>query len=108
MEYAKLARFPASAVYRAEAARLMQTELRAATRAQRILFASESEAETFRTLCPGNNRIFSLKTPVNPRAVLKGPWAADPTVLFTGNLDHYPNADAAVQLLADIFPRVRK
>ncbi|MHC4471896.1 MAG: glycosyltransferase [Planctomycetota bacterium] len=106
MEYSNLARFPASTLYRAEATRLLNTELRAAARAQRILLASPEESEVFKQLCPGNARIMPLKTPVNPRAQLKGPWSAEPTIIFAGNLDHFPNWDAAVRLLVEIFPRV--
>jgi sugar transferase (PEP-CTERM/EpsH1 system associated) len=106
MEYSNLSRFPASTIYRAEATRLLNTELRAAARAQRIVFASPEEAEVFKKLAPGNGRIAALKSPVNPRAKLKGPWSAEPTMLFAGNLDHFPNWDAAVRLLVEIFPRV--
>jgi sugar transferase (PEP-CTERM/EpsH1 system associated) len=108
LEYANLSRFPAAAVYRAEASRLLTVERKAAELAQRVLFASEDEAETFRAVCPAHReKVLSLKTPANPRAPLEGPWAADPTILFAGHLDHFPNADAAVRLLAEVFPRVR-
>ncbi len=106
-EYSRLSRFPASAMYKAESSRLMQTELGAAAQAQRILFASENEAAAFRALCPENERIVALKTPVNPRTPNPGPWAAEPTVLFTGHFDHFPNNDAAHRLLTDIFPRIQ-
>ena len=108
MEYANLSRFPASAVYRAEAARLQQVELRGVARAQRTLVASEQEAVALREICPVNSRIAALKSPVNPRAQLPGPWAAEPTVLLNGSLDHFPNADAAVWFLTKVFPIVRQ
>jgi sugar transferase (PEP-CTERM/EpsH1 system associated) len=107
-EYADYSRFPASAIYRAESSRLLATELKAAAQAQRVLFAGEREAAAFRALVPQNDRIVSLKTPVNPRTPGHGPWSAEPTVLFTGHFDHFPNGDAAMRLLADIFPRIRK
>jgi sugar transferase (PEP-CTERM/EpsH1 system associated) len=106
-EYSRIAKFPASAMYKAESARLMQIELRAAALAQRVIFASEMEATAFRGLCPDNDRIVTLKTPVNPRTPSQGPWAGDPTVLFTGHFDHFPNGDAAFRLLTDIFPRIK-
>lgn len=106
-EYANLARFPASAMYKAESARLVQTEVKAAQKVQRIMFAAEKEAIAFRAICPDNERIVTLKTPVNPRTPNHGPWAADPTILFTGHFDHFPNGDAAHRLLTDIFPRIK-
>ncbi len=108
LEYARLARFPSAAVYRHEAARLLTVERRAAADADRVLLASEEEAESFRALCPeAAEKIHSVKTPVNPRAPLEGSWAATPTILFTGHLDHLPNADAATHLVTEIFPRVK-
>ena len=107
MEYANLSRFPASAVYRAESLRLMHTELKGAEEVQRVILSSRDEAEVFRGVCSDHEGVEALKTPVNPRAPLSGPWSADPTILFTGNLDHFPNADAAVHLMKDIFPRVK-
>ena len=106
-EYSKLSRLPSAAVYRAEGARLMSVELRAARAAQRVVFASKAEVDAFSAICPDNPRLTALKTPVNPRAPLRASWAADPTILFTGHLDHFPNADAATRLLVDIFPRIK-
>ncbi len=108
LEYAHLSRLPARAVYRAEAARLLQTERRAAARAQRTLLASEDEARALRSLCPANPRIVSLKTPVNPRAPMRGAWGSEPTILLPGHLDHFPNRDAALRFLRVILPRIRE
>jgi sugar transferase (PEP-CTERM/EpsH1 system associated) len=108
LEVANLVRFPMSAVHRAEATRLLGVESRAAAMASRILLASESEAEAFRGMVPDNQRIAALKTPVNPRAPLAGPRASEPTILLSGHLDHYPNADSAVRFLCEVFPRIRE
>jgi sugar transferase (PEP-CTERM/EpsH1 system associated) len=108
LEYSRLSRFPASAIYRAEAARLRQVELFAAERAQRTVFASKDEMNAFALSVPSAQRMSVLKSPVNPRAPLLGPWAADPTILFAGHLDHFPNSDAAIRFVGDTFPRIKK
>jgi len=108
LEYSHLSRFPARAIYRAEAARLRQVEILAAERAQRTVFASRDEMNAFAVSVPGAPRISTLKSPVNPRAPLLGPWAADPTILLAGHLDHFPNSDAAIRFVGDIFPRIKK
>jgi len=107
LEYAHLSRFPARAIYRAEASRLQQVELRAASLAQRTVFGSKEEAQVFRAICHWNDRICSLKTPVSPRAPLLGPWSGEPSILFAGHLDHFPNGDAAIRFLVEMLPRIR-
>jgi sugar transferase (PEP-CTERM/EpsH1 system associated) len=106
LEYSHLSRFPQKTVYKAEAARLRQVELRGAATAQRTIFASEAEAEAFRELWPQPDRIGVVKTPVSPRAPLLGPWAPDPTILLAGHLDHFPNADAALWFTVEVFPKI--
>jgi sugar transferase (PEP-CTERM/EpsH1 system associated) len=108
LEQANFARFPASSIYRAEASRLLKVEIEGARNAHRILFASQAEADLFSEAAPDAKGVAAVKTPVNPRASLSGAWAAEPTVLFTGNLDHFPNRDAAKLLLTDLFPRIRR
>jgi sugar transferase (PEP-CTERM/EpsH1 system associated) len=108
LEQARFARFPASSIYRAEASRLMRVEREGLQNAHRVLFASDSEARHFETLFPEAKGIAAVKTPVNPRASLRGSWSAEPSILFTGNLNHFPNRDAAGLLLNDIFPRIKQ
>jgi sugar transferase (PEP-CTERM/EpsH1 system associated) len=107
-EYSHLSRFPARAIYRTEAARLRQVEQFAAANAQRTVFAAKEELKAFSAVNKDCDRVAALKSPVNPRAPLLGPWAADPTILFAGHLDHFPNSDAAIRFIGDIFPRIKK
>jgi glycosyltransferase involved in cell wall biosynthesis len=83
-------------------------ELFAAERAQRTVFASKDELNAFAVSVPSAQRMSVLKSPVNPRAPLLGPWAADPTILLAGHLDHFPNSDAAIRFIGDIFPRIKE
>ncbi|MEN8151502.1 MAG: glycosyltransferase family 4 protein [Planctomycetota bacterium] len=107
-EYSELSRFPSSTVYRAEASRLRQVEIFAAERANRTVFASKDELDAFAAAAPDAKRLSVLKSPVNPRAPLLGPWASDPTILLPGHLDHFPNVDAATRFVAEVFPKIKE
>lgn len=101
------AKFPASTMFRREGARLLSVETQAARDYQRVLLASETEAEVLRGLCTGNQRIVALKTPAPPHAPLLRRPSGVPTLLLTGHMDHLPNADAALWFAREVFPRVR-
>jgi glycosyltransferase involved in cell wall biosynthesis len=72
------------------------------------VFAAKEELKAFAAMNKDCDRVAAVKSPVNPRAPLLGPWAADPTILLAGHLDHFPNSDAAIRFIADIFPRIKK
>lgn len=106
-EYGEMRGMLASAVFRREAARLRQIELAAARDYQRVILASETEAEVLRGLCPGSKRIASLKTPAPPHAPLIRRASGVPTILIAGNLDHLPNQDAVLHFVRDVYPLIR-
>lgn len=105
--YGDQAKFPVSAMFRREGSRLLSVETQAARDYQRVLLASETEAEVLRGLCTGNQRIAALKTPAPPHAPLLRRPSGVPTLLLTGHMDHLPNADAALWFAEHVFPRVR-
>src|SRR5262245_42383170 len=107
-EYGGMRRFLASAVFRREAARLRQIELSAAREYQRVLLASETEAEVLRGLAPGCKRIAALKTPAPPHAPLFRRPSGVPTIVLAGHLDHMPNQDAVLHFVRDVFPLIRQ
>ena len=106
-EYGDRLGFVASAVFRRESNRLMQLETQAVRDYQRVLLASETEAEVLRGLAPGQRRIASLKTPAPPHAPLIRRASGVPTILITGHLDHLPNQDAVRQFATQVFPHIR-
>ncbi len=106
-DYAHRERFPTSAVFRREGARLMTVEQRAAREFHRVLLASETEAEVLRSLVPGCQRIMSLKTPAPPHAPLLRRASGVPTLLIAGHLDHIPNSDAVAHFARNVFPTIR-
>jgi len=99
--------FLASAVFKREGSRLRDLETQAAREYQRVLLASDTEAEVLRGLCPGNRRIVSLKTPAPPHAPLLRRPAGVPTILLAGHMDHLPNQDAAIHFARNVFPHIR-
>jgi glycosyltransferase involved in cell wall biosynthesis len=106
-EYGEKQGFLANAVFRREAARLRSVEMSAVREYQRVLLASDVEADVLRGLAPGCRRIASLKTPAPPHAPLMRRPSGVPTILFAGNLDHQPNQDAVTHFVKDVLPLIR-
>ena len=106
-EYGETRGLVASAVFRREAARLRQIELNATKDYQRVILASETEAEVLRGLAPGCKRIVALKTPAPPHAPLLRRASGVPTIVMAGHLDHLPNQDAVVHFVRDVYPLIR-
>jgi polysaccharide biosynthesis protein PslH len=106
-EYGEMKGLVASAMFRREAARLRQVELNATHDYQRVMLASETEAEVLRGLVPGSKRIVSLRTPAPPHAPLLRRASGVPTILIAGHLDHQPNQDAVLHFARDVFPLIR-
>ncbi|MCG3135023.1 MAG: hypothetical protein HMLKMBBP_02516 [Planctomycetes bacterium] len=97
----------ASAVFRREAARLRGLESQSAKDFQRVILASDTEADVLRGLCQGSRRIVSLKTPAPPHAPLLRRPAGVPTILLAAHMDYLPNQDAAKAFVDDVFPAIR-
>ena len=107
-QYGDATGFLTSAVFRREGSRLRELEIQAAREYQRVLLASDTEAEVLRGLTPGNRRIASLKTPAPPHAPLIRRQAGVPTILLAGHMDHLPNQHAAIYFVREVFPKVRE
>lgn len=106
-DFADRRSFPASTVFRREGARLMNLEIQSVREFQRVLLASETEAEVLRSLANGSRRVTSLKTPAPPHAPLLRRASGVPTLLIAGHMDHLPNRDAAIHFARRVFPRIR-
>ena len=107
IEYGSRRPFPSSVVFKREGNRLMHLETQAVSDYQRVLLASQTEAEVLRGLTTGSRRIVSLKTPAPPHAPLIRRASGVPTILFAGHLDHHPNRDALKAFATNVFPRIR-
>jgi len=112
--YARRSRWPASAVWAREARLLLAYERQAAMACERVLFVSEPECRRFGELAPETQgRIDWCENGVDlesfsPAAGLANPWPDPaPRLVLTGNMDYWPNADAAVFFAREVMPLLR-
>jgi sugar transferase (PEP-CTERM/EpsH1 system associated) len=112
-EYAKIARFPMRAVWAREARTLLAYERQAASSCARTYFVSAPEAERFAALAPEcAGTVAALDNGIDlarfsPAHAFASPFDGDGnTLVFTGHMDYWPNADAVVWFARDIMPRL--
>ncbi|MGH7278663.1 MAG: TIGR03087 family PEP-CTERM/XrtA system glycosyltransferase [Candidatus Rokuibacteriota bacterium] len=95
-------------IYRLEGRRLRRHEIAAAGAASRCLVVTRHEEEILRSLAP------FAPTTVIPNGVdleyfVPAPEPSDePTIVFTGAMDYFPNVDAVTYFTREIFPEVRR
>ncbi len=113
-EYAKTSRWPMRAVWAREGRTLFAYERKAAMACERTLFVSAPECRRFAELAPeARDRLDWLEQGVDlerfsPNAVLDNPYPdAAPRLVFTGNMDYWPNADAAIFFAREVMPLLR-
>ena len=110
-EYAKKSAYPMKAVWAREARTLLTYERRAAAACDYTFFVTESETKRFAELAP---EAASRSKPVecgvdldrfSPSATYESPFAdAAVNIVFTGNMDYWPNADAVIWFAQEIMP----
>lgn len=107
-QYAAHRPFPASLVYGLESRRLRRAELAAARLATRCLVATGEEQRLLRAIAPGASCTV-VPNGVDLDYFVPAPSRADvPTIVFTGAMDYFPNADAVTCFAQTVFPRVRR
>ncbi len=112
--YAGTAAFPMRHVWQREARTLLAYERHAAMACEATLFVSPQEAGRFAELAPETqDRLHAVENGVDldrfsPTAVYDTPFtSAGPHLVFTGNMDYWPNADAVAWFAADVMPLLR-
>ena len=116
-QYAQKKRWPASLVYRYEAARLLAYEREVARSCDAALFVSREEAALFRHLAPesaartGHVGNGVDTTYFSPGFCAEGgadnPYpAGQRAIVFTGAMDYWPNIDAVSWFAREILPQV--
>jgi sugar transferase (PEP-CTERM/EpsH1 system associated) len=113
-EYASKSRYPMRAVWAREARTLLAYERRAAAACAWSFFVSEPEAARFAELAPEvASRVVAVECGVDlsrfsPDAAYDSPFVAGSVnLVFTGNMDYWPNADAALWFARDVMPLMR-
>lgn len=114
-EYARHHRGPLGWLYGREGRELLAYERRVAAQAEHGFFATEKEAEMFRSLAPEcaervsalcNGVDFDYFAPQDERA---SPYAAgELPLVFTGAMDYWPNIDAVSWFAAEMLPALRQ
>jgi polysaccharide biosynthesis protein PslH len=113
-DYARHRPWPICAFYRREGARLLRYECDVAARAAASIFVTEDEAKPLRTtLRDSAARVVTIRNGVDsvyfaPSPDRDSPFPpAERPVVFTGAMDYWPNADAAIWFGREVLPRVR-
>lgn len=115
VDYGRLHRWPMSWVYRREAACLLKEERRGAQQARLSLFATQREAELFRSLAPesaarvevlgnGVDTVYFDALPSRPSPYASGQLP----IVFVGTMDYHPNVDAVCWFVKEILPQLRQ
>jgi len=114
-EYGASAKFPMRLVWQREARTLLAYERRAAAACNWSFFVSEPEAARFRELAPESAaKTVAVECGVDlqrfsPDDVYQSPFDEDgPCLVFTGNMDYWPNADAAIWFAREVMPGLRE
>jgi sugar transferase (PEP-CTERM/EpsH1 system associated) len=114
-DYASRRRWPAAAVFRREAHRLLRYELDVAARAEASVFVTEEETRRFLAQKPRDAaRVATIRNGVDseffsPQQELPSPFAPDERpVVFTGSMDYWPNVDAVAWFAREVLPLLRE
>ena len=112
--YAATASFPMRHVWTREGRTLFAYERHAAMACDATLFVSPQEAARFAELAPETAaRVHAVENGVDldrfsPALSFDTPFAQPgPHLVFTGNMDYWPNADAVQWFAADVMPGLR-
>ena len=113
-EYARGARFPMKLIWAREARTLLAYERRATMACERTFLVSEPECRRFRELAPEvDGRVMPIENGVDldrftPGRAFESPYRdAGPHLVFVGNMDYWPNADAAIWFAREVLPLVQ-
>lgn len=114
-QYAQRRSWPMSWVYRREARLLEACERDYANRFDAVLLVSEAEAELFRKIAPAAaSRIGALRNGVDtvffdPSLEFATPFPLEQqTLVFTGAMDYWANADAVEWFAQQVLPLIRQ
>ncbi len=112
--YAGQTEWPMRAVWAREGRTLLDYERKAAMRCDHTLFVSQQECDRFIALAPETaSRVHAVEMGVDlayfsPDQRFETPFETEgPHLVFTGNMDYRPNADAVQWFATDVLPMLR-
>jgi len=113
-QYGAAHRGPVGWVYRREADRLLEFEVRMAGAVEATAFVTEADAQLFRRLAPQvADRVGVIENGVDtayfdPALPFDSPYApGGPVIVFTGVMDYWANVDAVQWFATEVLPRVQ-
>ncbi len=113
--YARQSRWPMRAVWAREARTLLAYERHAAMACDTTFFVTEAETRRFAELAPETaDRLTWIEMGVDlerfsPSLSFPRPFVDDgPHLVFTGNMDYWPNADAVIWFADQVLPLIRR
>lgn len=112
-QYARQMRAPRSWLWTYEARQLARYEDAVARRFSATILCTEAEARILRKRVPGspvfavNNFLDMSSYDPEATSVTAEVRALQPYVVFSGQMDYYPNVDAAEYFCREVFPAVR-
>lgn len=118
LQYASVHHWPLSWVYRREGRLLRAFESSVALRSKKSFFVTESETELFKRVAPAcASKLLPLSNGVDthfysPELSRISPYVNDRLndkpriIVFTGAMDYWPNIDAVVWFVNEIWPRL--
>jgi sugar transferase (PEP-CTERM/EpsH1 system associated) len=113
--YATTKAFPARQIYRRESRELLRFDRLVAAEADASIFVSEPEAELFRTRAHEvHAKVFAIPNGIDatyfsPENVGARPnITGAPLIVFTGQMDYWPNVDAVVWFSNTVLPKLRE
>lgn len=114
-EYARHASIPMKWIWAREGRTLLAYERQAAAACDATFLVSEPECRRFLELAPEiTGRLHAIEQGVDlvqfrPGLGLDNPYPAGiPQLVFTGNMDYWPNADAAIWFAREVLPLLRR
>jgi len=112
--YARNSRWPAQAIWQREARTLLAYERYAVMHCDLTFLVTEAETRRLAELAPETtDRLTWVQMGVDveqfsPEIHFESPYEGDgPRLVFTGNMDYWPNADAVIWFTANVLPLVR-
>src|SRR5262249_3173483 len=114
-DYAGTRSFPARQIFRREARQLLRFDRYLSAKTDASIFVSKSEAELFRKRVPElAEKILTIPNGVDtsyfsPEKVGPNPgMSGAPIIVFTGQMDYWPNIDGVVWFADNVLPVLRE